>query len=215
MKVKKFFNIKIVIISLVSILTIILATIFTIAKLAFNNDQVKEVLMAPNRDYVKKIICSNVSNTPTELSLAELNKIINDISEKELYVTSIKPNSNYPISAYIPILLHGMYTTLNFSASIKLVENNLEIELANTKIGKLPIPTSNVLNTIEKLSPNNTKKSEKKIIVPAILPLSLNENNFNIEIVELNLFNNCVNFKTKEILQNIISIINDNIYYHF
>lgn len=192
---------KIVVISLASIFAIL----FTVTGLALNNSQLKNIPLAPNQDYIKKIVVSNISSTSAEISLPELNRIINDIFEKELYVTSINPKSKHPINACIPISLHGIHTTLNFNASIKLIEKNFEIQLANTKIGRLPTPINTVLNTIEKIFPNDVKKLGKKIIIPATLPLNFKKIKFDVEFIDLSFTENCINFKTKSALENLAS----------
>ncbi len=198
---------KIVVISLVSFFSIV----FAITSLALNNSKFQKATLAPTQDYIKKFIVSNISNTAAEMSLPELNRIINDVFEKELYVTSITPKSKYPINAYIPISLHGIHTTLNFSASIKLVEKKIEIQLGNAKIGRLPIPTSTILNTVEKNFPNDIKRSGEKIIVPATLHLNFKTIKFDVEIIDFNFSENHVNLKTKSVLEKITSLISDDL----
>ena len=212
------------------ILALLLLTFLICLKLAYTDDNTDKYYSTPDISSVKSIALNAVLGNETDITEEQINSVIayliEQANEKGLF------NKNYKlIAAYIDIntgktsrcyfQIEHKDKKLGFSADIEIsvneATNQIQLIFGNAKVGKLPIPKSFIVHELKKteieIISHYLSIDELAISIPTHVEFKLSELDLsvNVDIINLEVYEDQVHIETNPILNDTLNDIKNSI----
>ena len=176
--------------------SIILVLVSIMGSLVLYDVNKSTIFSKVSSECLNKIICNCALCKPTILSTSEFDGLVSHLTQEKIHILSVGESKEQNVKIYVPVSYNNIHLGITSYAKINLLDDNFQIKLYNTKIGRLPVSTKIMLASAKKYFPTEVSIVKDTILIPASFRYNVNKVNVSLKVSEVSILNDSILIKT-------------------